>query len=424
VTSKVYVVTDLGFGDGGKGSVVHAIANRQRAHTVIKRGGAQGSHGVQTSRGAKFDFSQWGCGTLEGIPTHLSGQMILMPEALLTEAKWLQYEQGMGDPFALLTVDATALCATPYHGIVSRLKELARRDNPRGTVGTGVGEAYRMFQKRPDLAILARDLSSPDLKDKLVAQLEYIRSELQPIIHGEFLAADMEDWVKETTLLSDYGFLDFVLARFKQAARKIRIVGSDYLGQEILARDGVAVVETSHGVLTDRVAGFHPHTSAIRTLPQFTDKMLANAGFGGEVVHLGVTRAYAVKHGAGPLPTSDPGMAARLFPDIHKEDNRYQGNLRAGPLDFVTLRHAIEACGGADAFNGLAVTCMDQVKADGVWAICSGYEREPQITRIKLDSIDSNDSLYDVCAQVVQKETDIPVRMMSFGPTPEDKLYR
>ena len=46
MTRKVYVVTDLGSGDGGKGSVVHAVARSQRAHTVIKRGGAQGSHGV------------------------------------------------------------------------------------------------------------------------------------------------------------------------------------------------------------------------------------------------------------------------------------------------------------------------------------------------------------------------------------------
>ena len=37
MTRAVYVITDLGPGDGGKGGVVHAVAKAQRAHTIIKR---------------------------------------------------------------------------------------------------------------------------------------------------------------------------------------------------------------------------------------------------------------------------------------------------------------------------------------------------------------------------------------------------
>src|SRR5215471_21595904 len=95
MTHKVYVVTDLGPGDGGKGGVVHAICNMMQPHIVIKRGGAQGSHGVRTSKGEKFNFSQWGCGTLEGIPTFLSAQMVISPEGLLNEAAALRYEHGI-----------------------------------------------------------------------------------------------------------------------------------------------------------------------------------------------------------------------------------------------------------------------------------------------------------------------------------------
>ena len=38
---KVYIVTDLGPGDGGKGGVVHKIASQFNAHTIVKVGGAQ-----------------------------------------------------------------------------------------------------------------------------------------------------------------------------------------------------------------------------------------------------------------------------------------------------------------------------------------------------------------------------------------------
>ena len=51
---KVFIVTDLGGGDGGKGGVVHKICTETKAHTVVKVGGAQGSHGVHTIRGENF----------------------------------------------------------------------------------------------------------------------------------------------------------------------------------------------------------------------------------------------------------------------------------------------------------------------------------------------------------------------------------
>ena len=38
-----------------------------------------------------------------------------------------------------------------------------------------------------------------------------------------------------------------------------------------------------------------------------------------DIVHIGVTRGYTVRHGAGPLPTNDPAMADRLLPERHAE---------------------------------------------------------------------------------------------------------
>ena len=66
---KAYTVTDLGGGDGGKGGVVHKLCSLRKPHTVIKVGGAQGHHGVTTSRGEQFAFSQFGCGTF-GMTVH------------------------------------------------------------------------------------------------------------------------------------------------------------------------------------------------------------------------------------------------------------------------------------------------------------------------------------------------------------------
>ncbi|MFH0878049.1 MAG: adenylosuccinate synthetase [Candidatus Omnitrophota bacterium] len=453
MTNKIYAVTDLGPGDGGKGGVVHKIATMMHAHTVVKTGGAQGSHGVCTSRGERFAFSQWGCATFEGIKTHISSRMVVSPEGLLNEADALRYQQGIHDPFHLLTIDEKAICATSLHGIASRLKEMARGSNPRGTIGTGVGEAYRYSQRYPDLTIRVGDLSRPDLKDLLAAVRERIRCDLNPVIEGGFLPDDREAVEKETVLLKDDGFLDHIANRFREASKLAKIVDHDYLGREILTQDGAIVIESSHGVLTDHYYGFHPHTSAIRTLPRFTHAMLKEAGYRGEIVDIGVFRAYAIRHGAGPLPTADPNMTENLLPGSHKEHNRYQGEVRVGPLDLVLLRYAIEACGGPSAFKGLAVTWFDQILANKEWRICDRYistdaidiqkraedneqlkhqealgkqliSCKPEITTLKVPLTTGLDELYSFCAGVLGEKLNVPVRMVSFGPTEQDKICK
>lgn len=460
---KIYVVTDLGPGDGGKGGVVHKIATMMNARVVIKVGGAQGSHGVRTSENFSFAFSQWGCGTLEGIRTHISSRMIVSPIGLLNEADAIRYGGfGVHDPFSLLTIDEEALCATPYHQIASHLKELARGSNPRGTIGTGVGEAYRYSEWHPDLVIRVRNLLRPDLRDRLIAVREQIRRDLAPIIEGEFLPEDHNAAEKEVDLLSDDGYLDYIVKMFQEAGRQAKIVDHDYLGREILSRDGVAVVESSHGVLTDHYHGFHSHTSAIRTLPRFTEAMLREAGYDGQIVNIGVFRAYAIRHGAGPMPTADPTMTENLLPGSHKEENRWQGKIRVGPIDLVLLRYAINVCGGSTAFDGLAVTWLDQILKNGEWKICNKYSMgtndwiyfsptgeinirygidveqleyqenlgrqllrcKPEIITLKIPQGAGRDELYSFCAMVLEKELGVPVRLISFGPTELDKVCK
>lgn len=470
MTEKIFNVTDLGPGDGGKGGVVHKIATMvhrvgkflRRVHSIIKRGGGQGNHGVSTSRGESFAFSHWGCGTFEGISTHITPQMIIIPEGVLNEAEALRYTHGIYDPFKFLTIDREALCSTPYHGIASRLKEMARANNPRGTIGTGVGEACRYWQKYPELAIKAEDLDKRDIKDRLAAVREQIRSDLAIIIQGEFLPDDKPAVDPEIALLKDDKFLDYNVEKFREFFQKARMVDSDFLRREILSQDGVAVVENSHGVLTDNFYGFYPHTSAIRTLPKFSHDMLRQAGYSGQIINIGVHRAYEIRHGAGPMPTADLKMGESLLPGSHKMENRYQGEVRVGPIDLVLMRYAIEVCGGPTAFDGLAVTWFDQIEKNGAWCVCNRYfqetidptffvaqervrvgreenERhfhnqealtkslfncEAEITVHLIPRNIGRDHLYSFCAEIMKEGVGVPVRMVSFGPTELDKVCK
>lgn len=462
MVSKIYIVTDLGPGDGGKGGVVHRVSTMKRSHTVVKVGGSNGSHGVFTSRGDHHAFSLWGCGTFEGIKTHLSSRFIVSPEGILNEEQMLRYQSGVQNAFDLLSVDRDALCSTEYHGIISRVRELARGNHPRGTIGTGVGVALRDSERFPDLAIHVRDLSRPDLRDLLVANRIAALSEISLLLEtGHFLEEDSAILQQEVARLNDERLLEHLVHRFREVSERVNIVDHEFLKTDILSRDGVVVVETSHGILTDRYRGFHPHTSANRTLPRFTHAMLKEAGYDGQIVNLGVTRAYQIRHGAGPLPTDDPDWVEHMLPGSHKEENRYQGRVRIGALDTVLLRYAIANCGGPQAFDGLAITWFDQVQKSGEWKVCDRYQGAddlnyftqtgdiivrteddqdqlkqqenltrqllrctPEITTHQLDSNATRDQLYDLCASTLKERLGVPVRMVSFGPTELDKMCK
>jgi len=459
VMKKVFIVTDLGGGDGGKGGVVHKICCEMNAHTVVKVGGAQGSHGVRTSKGESFNFSHFGCGTLEGVRTHISSKMVIDPITLLYEGELLKYECGIRNVFELLTIDENALCVTPFHRIASRLRELSRKENPKGTVGLGVGEAVKDSEIYPELTICIRDIRKPDLLHKLEALRVQKLEELKDVIEGTFWDSDRRSAIELINSLSDHSISESVAKNFRDLFSACDIVPADYLENQILSIEGVVVFESSHGILTDRYYGFHPHTTRLRTLPQISLNLLKECDYKGDVVKLGVTRGYQIRHGAGPMVTENQIMTDKLLPGSSKDENRWQGKVRVGPLDLVALRYAINVCGGPEFFDGLAITWFDQIEALREWIVCDKYtetgnlrffteNREirvrkedepnpldyqerlgkilrgcrPYLTSYPVPTGTNQEDMTELCNRVLQEKLKIQVKMISFGPTEEDKV--
>lgn len=467
---KVITVTDLGPGDGGKGGVVHKLCTLKNTHTVIKVGGAQGSHGVRTLHGESFNFSHIGCGTFNGVRTHVSNLMVIEPYRFCAEAVKLRFEWGISNIYEMITVDGDALCITPFHGISSRLRELARGVNQKGTVGLGGGEAVRDSENLPQLAIYAKDCNDYDsLLAKLVSVQELKRAELAPTL--EWFKASMDSLSDEdvtianevTKLLNDDDFPRRIALEFNRFYKTFTIVDRDYLATEVLGSDGTVVVESSHGILTDRYNGFHPHTSYLRTLPQHTINLLKSCGYDGEILKLGITRGYQIRHGAGPFPTESPEMLPHLLPGSNKDENRWQGKVRVGPLDLTMLRYAIEVCGGPSFFNGLAITWFDQIELMKEWKVAMHYTNvdhpefftsdgrikpyagpvggsydadcfkrqqelgsllknvNPHIVSHSLEGKTSAE-IAQFCKEYLQSELQVTPRMISFGATEDNKL--
>lgn len=368
---KAFVVTGLGYGDEGKGTVTDWLSSLHNAHTVIRFGGPQALHRVVSNAGGEHVFSQFGSGSLHGSATHLSRNMMIDPNAILTEGDVLKYEQGIGSIFSTLTIHKEALVITPFQAMAGRLRELMRGPNRRGSVGIGVGETAMDALRFPETAIRAKDLTGSDLRTKLELVRDRKLEEFEALRdRASVIPEDVREGVRaHIAYLEDPETVAWMLERCRELVRKIRIVNTAYVAKNILGTEGAVVFEGSQGVLLDRVRGFHPFTTKVRTVPASALEILEECGYRGEVKSLGVLRAYHTRHGAGPFVAESDALT-RALPDVSNKTHLWQGNFRVGVFDAVAARYAVAAAG---ALDGLVLTCLDRVQPLSWWPVCHAY---------------------------------------------------
>jgi adenylosuccinate synthase len=131
---------------------------------------------------------------------------------------------------------------------------------------------------------------------------------------------------------------------------------------------GPAVFEGAQGVLLDEEAGFAPHVTHACTTFAPAERLATALGL--RLRRVGVLRAHAVRHGAGPLPTEDPRIRPRLD---HNRENQWQGAVRYGAFDAVLARYALAVAGPVD---GLVLTHLD----GPCETLSTAWEGDPPVT--------------------------------------------
>lgn len=437
---QAFLTVDLGFGDAGKGSIVDFLTRTYEVHTVIRyNGGAQAGHRVVTPVGdgvaqQEHVFAQFGAGTLAGAATHLSRFMLLDPLAMLAEAAHLQ-TLGVIDAFQRTTIDERAVVITPFQRAVNRVREALRGAGRHGSCGMGIGETTADRLTYGDQVVLAGDLAA---RDRLYAKLAFLRrvnlAKVQPY---QAQIAACEPAAAEMAWLLDPAWDEWLLDAYAEFAAQANFVPGHYL-HVLLAQPGAVVFEGAQGVLLDEWAGFHPHTTWSTTTLANADQLLAEANYAGRVTRLGITRAYATRHGAGPFVTADATLTG-VLPDACNGTGVWQQGFRVGWLDLVMLRYALATVGSLDF---LAVTCLDRLAALAEIKLCTDYEYDTMRYEALLPSPTRHDLLYQ--AQLTQKlqrcqphfmslptgdalvaqlttALGLPIGLRSYGPTATEK---
>lgn len=359
---RAVIVTDIGYGDAGKGTTVDYLVRQASSAVVVRHnGGAQAAHNVITPDGRHHTFAQFGSGSLVAdTRTHLSRYMLVNPLNMFPEAEHL-IALGVPDIWDRVSVDREALVITPWHCTANRLRELARGNGRHGSCGQGIGETMADSIDHPELALRVGDLQSRSLRSKLEAirsyKIEQLRRELD-------LTVEADEW----TMLTTPHLVDVVLRAYRKWATLATIVDSDYL-KRLRDQHELMVFEGAQGVLLDEWHGFHPYTTWSTTTHANALTLLSEIHFDDEVQKLGVMRAYTTRHGAGPFVTEDPSLATALK-EWHNGTDDWQGSFRYGHLDLLAHRYALTLCGETDA---LVVTGIDRLLELPSWSTCDSY---------------------------------------------------
>ena len=371
--NQAILIADLGFGDAGKGSIVDALTRQTGANTVVRyNGGAQAAHNVVTPDGRHHTFAQFGSGTfVPGTETFLSRFMMLHPLAMLAEERHLQ-TLGVSDAFARMRVDVQALVTTPFQQSANRVKEMLRGAARHGSCGMGVGETMSDWLTHGANTLFAGDL--PD-RERTAQKLRFLRdakwAELEPQLANTLMTDELAATLK---IFHDPHFIETTANVFAWFAGQVTLTDGAYLHQQ----RGTLIFEGAQGVLLDEWYGFFPYNSWSTLTYQHAETLLAEAGFDGEILKLGLLRAYATRHGAGPFVTEDESLTAAL-PDLHNGNNPWQRHFRVGWLDFVALRYALSVIGKVD---GLVVTNLDRITRLKDLRVCDSYMAPETASRL------------------------------------------
>lgn len=364
---QALLLADLGFGDAGKGTITDFLSQAPTTHLIVRyNGGPQAAHNVVTPDGQHHTFAQFGSGMFfPWTRTLLSRFMLINPLNLLKEERHLR---AVGIPNALqrTLIDRRALIITPFQRALNRLREIARANHRHGSCGEGIGECMSDALTYGDAVLRAGDLQD---KRALSQKLHFLReakwSELDTLLHR---LPDSEEVRQECALFTNPGCLEDCAEVYAFFAQALAIIDETAI-DALFTQPGTLLFEGAQGVLLDENYGFAPYTTWSTTTLAQAEMILQEHHFTGEVLKLGIMRACATRHGAGPFPTEDPALTTAL-PETHNVWNSWQQTFRVGYFDQVLTRYALEVTGKLDY---LAITHLDQLTGLPAQQVCTTY---------------------------------------------------
>ncbi|WP_295961883.1 adenylosuccinate synthase [uncultured Alistipes sp.] len=419
---KVDVILGLQWGDEGKGKVVDVLTP---AYQVVARfqGGPNAGHTLEFN-GEKYVLRSIPSGIFQGGKTNIIGNGVVIDAVLFREEAEALAASGH-DLTKQLCISKKAHLILPTHRILDAAYEAAKGSAKIGTTGKGIGPTYTDKVSRNGMRV--GDLLSADCQ-KIYERAKARHEGILRSLGYEYDITELEQkWFEAVEYLKRFDIID-----------------SEYFVNECLAQDKSILAEGAQGTLLDVDFGSYPFVTSSNTVCAG-----ACTGLGiapnriGEVY--GIFKAYCTRVGSGPFPTELFDETGAELRNIGHEYGAVTGReRRCGWLDLVALKYSIMINGvtqlimmKSDVMNG-----FDTVKVATAYEI--GGERTEHFPyeigddlkpvyrefpgwKCDLRSMTRYEDFpaeFKAYVEFIERETGVPVKIISVGPDRGETIVR
>ncbi|MBS0010670.1 MAG: adenylosuccinate synthase [Bacteroidales bacterium] len=419
---EIDILLGLQWGDEGKGKIVDALTPE---YDIITRfqGGPNAGHTLEFEN-EKYILHTIPSGIFRKDKLNIIGNgLVIDPSIFLREVRSLNIP--LDELAGKLIISNKAHIILPTHRMLDSAYEDAKGDLKIGSTLKGIGPAYTDKVSRSGLR--AGEL----LKDKFREIYETHRERHLKILQDYTIDTELEEceeeWFEGVELL-----------------KKFRIINTEYLINRSLDEGKKILAEGAQGTMLDIDFGSYPFVTSSNTISAGAcSGMGVSPGKTGRI--FGIFKAYCTRVGGGPFPTelyNDTGQ--KLRDNGHEYGSTTGRPRRCGWLDMPALKYSCMINGVSSLF----MTKADVLSGFERIKVCTDYKRGNSfIQELPYDINDDIEAVYiemegwdeDISGirkydelpaplreyvTYIEKETGIPVDIISVGPDRSETIMR
>lgn len=418
---KVDVVLGLQWGDEGKGKVVDVLTPD---YQVVARfqGGPNAGHTLEFN-GEKYVLRSIPSGIFQGGKVNVIGNGVVLDPILFKEEAEALAKSGH-DLTQRLYISKKAHLILPTHRVLDAALEAAKGTSKIGTTGKGIGPTYTDKISRNGVRVGDIFLDFKKIYEVAKARHENI---LESLGYNYDIDELERQWFEGIEYL-----------------RKFRIIDSEHEINRFLAEDKAILAEGAQGTLLDVDFGSYPFVTSSNTIGAGA---CTGLGIGpnriGEVY--GIFKAYCTRVGSRPFPTELFDATGDELCRLGHEFGAVTGRKRrCGWLDMVALKYAVMV----DGVTKLIMMKSDVMNDFETIKVAEAYEiGGERVTEFPYDIQDDVKPVYrefkgwktdlrkvrryedfpaefKTYVEYIERETGVPVAIISVGPDRDETIIR
>jgi len=419
---NIDILLGLQWGDEGKGKIVDAISP---AYDVVARfqGGPNAGHSLEFNK-VKHVLHLIPSGIFHPDKLNIIGNGVVIDPAVFKK-EIEELGPSVSELTKRLTISNKANLILPSHRILDAAYESHKGNSRIGSTLKGIGPAYTDKTGRNGLRV--GDIMREDFRQ---LYNDHLQNHLK-ILNSYDFKFDLNKY--------ENGWFEGI-----EMLKKFPLENTEYLVNELTGKGKKVLAEGAQGTMLDVDFGSYPYVTSSNTISAG-----ACTGLGvspkriGEI--FGIFKAYCTRVGCGPFPTELNDETGASLRNIGHEFGSTTGRpRRCGWLDLPAMKYSIMINGVTKLF----MTKADVLSGFKIIKICTSYKIdgkicqelpfnndsiiEPVYTELKgwEEEITGNrefDKLPDALKnyiEFIEKQTGVPVTMVSVGPDREETIFR